>query len=104
MDTLSASLHAFLICLGAHPEAVPPEAAHHAEHLLHLLPPADERLLLGFYGLFGTPRQPVQAISAARSMPPADVLARVVSCLRRLAVTPEWQVIMDEELLNGGRA
>lgn len=96
MDALSAKLNTFLVRLGMEPETVPHEAVHHTEHLLHLLDVADEQAIVAYYGLFGTGRMALAEIAESRSMSAEDMMARIDSCIRRLAVTPEWEVIQAE--------
>ena len=103
MDTLSAELSSFLVCLGMRPGAVPREAAHYTEHLLHLLDPADEADIAAYYGLFGTPQEALADLAARRSLAPEAMMERIDKSLRRLAVTPEWQVIRQRAAgRNGG--
>ena len=96
MDALTASLNTVLVRLSLLPASVPHEAAHHAEHLLHLLPPDDEEAVVAYYGLFGAEQLSLAEIARSRSLADEDMMARIDSCLRRLAVTPEWQVIRAE--------
>ena len=96
MDALSATLNTFLVRLAMQPESVPHEAAHHTEHLLRLLPPEDEQAIVAYYGLFGAGRCGLGEIARSRSMTAEYMMARIDSCIRRLAVTPEWQVIRAE--------
>lgn len=93
MDTLSAELNSFLVCLALHPDTVPHEAVHYTEHLLRLLDPDDEADLAAYYGLFGAGQEALADLAARRSLTPEDMMERIDRSLRRLAVTPEWQVI-----------
>ncbi len=95
MDALSASLNTFLVRLGMNPETVPHETVHYMEHLLRLLDAADEQALTDYYGLFGAKRRSLGEIAQSRSLSPEDMMALIDNCVRRLAVTPEWQVIRE---------
>lgn len=95
MDSLSAGLNTFLVRLGMHPETVPHETVHYMEHLLRLLDADDEQALTDYYGLFGAGRRGLGEIARSRSLSAEDMMARIDNCVRRLAVTPEWQVIRE---------
>ncbi len=95
MDALSASLNTFLVRLGMNPETVHHETVHYMEHLLRLLGAADEQALTDYYGLFGAQRRSLGEIAQSRSLSPEDMMALIDNCVRRLAVTPEWQVIRE---------
>ena len=72
------------------------EQEHQMEHLLALLDPDDEELILHYYGLFGHERRSLDALAAGRHEQPDATLAAVSRLLRRIAVTPEWQMIKPQ--------
>ena len=72
------------------------EQEHQMEHLLALLDPDDEELILHYYGLFGHERRSLDALAAERHEQPDVTLAAVARLLRRIAVTPEWQMIKPQ--------
>ena len=91
MDPLSHSLHTYLVALayqgGTH------EQEHQVEHLTALLDPDDEEALLHYYGLFGHERLALADIARERQESPEQTMAVIDRCIRKLAVTPEWQMI-----------
>lgn len=91
MDPLSHSLHTYLVALayqgGTH------EQEHQMEHLTALLDPDDEEALLHYYGLFGHERLALTDIARERQESPEQTMAVIDRCIRKLAVTPEWQMI-----------
>ena len=93
MDALSSGLNTFLVRLGLQPDSLPHEAAHYTEHLLHLLDPADEEAVIAYYGLFGAEQLSLGELARSRSLSPEAMMESIDRSLRRLAVTPEWQVI-----------
>lgn len=93
MDRLTRSLHTFLVRVGLNPERISPQTEHYLEHLLYLLPPEEEEALTNYYGLFGTERKSLQEIAAALELGQEEAMERIDQCVRKLAVTPEWQMI-----------
>lgn len=93
MDALSAELQDFLIRLGSRPESVSHKMEHYIEHLLHLLDHDDEQMLRQYYGLFGSQVLPLDHIADGHGTSADSTLKTIESCLRRLAVTPEWQML-----------
>jgi hypothetical protein len=91
MDILSQSLHSFLVKMAY--EGATHEQEHQMEHLLALLEPDEEQLLVSYYGLFDEPRLSLDDLAKARHESPDVTMATIDKCVRRLAVTPEWQTI-----------
>ena len=94
MDILSQSLHSFLVKMAY--EGATHEQEHQMEHLLALLPPADEQTVVSYYGLFDEPRLSLAEIAARRGEQPYETLAAIDRLLRRLAVSPEWQMMRQQ--------
>ena len=93
MDALSKELHHFLVRLGEHPEQVSDKLKAYIQALLRLLTPADELLIGHYYGLFGCAKE-TPAQLAARFNTDEETVGKVLQqCLRKIAVTPEWQSI-----------
>ena len=92
-DNLSRTLHSFLVHIGLHPESISPQMEHYLEHLLFLLPPEDEEAVTHYYGLFGAERRSLQEIAAKLHLSQEDAMERIDQCVRKLAVTPEWQMM-----------
>ena len=93
MDALTRSLHSFLVRVGLNPMSLSPQMEHYLEHLLYLLPPEDEEAVTHYYGLFGEAQKSLQEIAKELEMSQEDAMARIDQCVRKLAVTPEWQMM-----------
>ena len=91
MDPLSKTLNTYLVAMAY--EGATHEQEHQMEHLLDILEPADEQMLISYYGLFGEPRHSLADIAAMRHQSPEDALAAIERSIRKIAVTPEWQTI-----------
>ena len=94
MDTLSQSLHSFLVTMAY--EGAAHEQEHQMEHLLALLDPHDEQALISYYGLFGEPRLALDEIARSRRESPELTMALIDNSIRKLAVTPEWQLMKSK--------
>ena len=95
MDPISQSLHSFLVNLGY--EGATQEQEHQMEHLLALLLPEDEQALVSYYGLFDEPRLSLDEIACKRGETPEQTMAAIDQSIRKLAVTPEWQMIKPKQ-------
>ena len=93
MDALTHSLHSFLVRVGLNPMSLSPQMDHYLEHLLYLLPPEEEEAVTHYYGLFGSERKSLQEIAAELELSQEDTMERIDQCVRKLAVTPEWQML-----------
>lgn len=93
MDALTRSLHSFLVRVGLNPMSLSPQMEHYLEHLLYLLPPEEEEAVTHYYGLFGSERKSLQEIAAELELSQEDTMERIDKCVRKLAVTPEWQML-----------
>ena len=94
MDNISKELHAFLVKMGY--EGVEHEYEHKMEHLVALLDVSDEEDLTHYYGLFGEPRQSLDELARLRHKSPEQTLADIEKSIRKLAVTPEWQMMKEQ--------
>ena len=92
-DNLSKELHSYLVRIGLNPTSITPQMEHYLEHLLYLLPPEEEEAVTHYYGLFGCERKSLQEIAKGFGMCQEDAMARIDLCIRKLAVTPEWQML-----------
>ena len=92
-DNLSRELHSFLVYIGLNPMSINPQMEHYLEHLLYLLPPEEEEAVTHYYGLFGSERKSLQEIAKELEQSQEDALARIDQCVRKLAITPEWQML-----------
>jgi DNA-directed RNA polymerase sigma subunit (sigma70/sigma32) len=95
-DKLTRELHSFLVRIGMQPTSISPQMEHYLEHLLYLLPPEEEEAVTHYYGIFGTERKSLQEIARELKMSQEDAMARIDQCVRKLAVTPEWQMIIKQ--------
>ena len=93
MDYLTRQLHSFLVRVGLNPTTISPQMEHYLEHLLYLLPPEEEEAVTHYYGLFGSQRLSLQEIAAELELSQEDAMERIDQCVRKLAVTPEWQML-----------
>lgn len=93
MDSLTKELHTFLVRMGLEPDSVPHQTEHYMEHLLQLLSKEEAAALTQYYGLFGEERLSLHEIAAANGLDDENMMEKIDLCIRRLAVTPEWQVI-----------
>jgi len=46
-----------------------------------------------YYGLFGAERKSLQEIAKVLELSEENAMERIDQCIRKLAVTPEWQMI-----------
>lgn len=93
MDALSKELHDFLCRLGEHPEQVSDKLQGYTQALLQLLTPADELLVKGRYGILGSTKESIAQLAIRFNTDENTVEAVLQQCLRKIAVTPEWQDI-----------
>ena len=93
MDRLTRQLHSFLVRVGLEPTSLSPQMEHYLEHLLYLLLPEEEEAVTHYYGLFGCERKSLQEIARELEMSQEDAMERIDQCVRKLAVTPEWQML-----------
>jgi len=94
MDALTRTLQSFLVEMGLRPDDVPHDIEHNMEHLLHLLDADDEEAVTHYYGLFGQERRSLDELAKQRHLSNEDMMERIDKCVRRLAVTPEWQTMI----------
>lgn len=93
MDALSNELHEFLIRLGSNPGSVSHTVSHYMEHLIRLLKPDEEEVLKQYYGLLGYFATSLDDIASERGTSIDELQSAIEASLRRIAVTPEWQMI-----------
>ena len=68
---------------------------HYLEHLLFLLQPEEEEAVTHYYGLFGCERKSLQEIARELDLSQEETMERIDNCIRKLAVTPEWQMLQQ---------
>lgn len=99
MDSLTKGLQSFLVKMGISPDTIDHTTEHYMEHLLHLLEVEDEDAIKHYYGLFGEEQLSLAEIAKACGKSDVDMMERIDKCLRRLAVTPEWESIRHSATL-----
>ena len=72
---------------------------YHAMRVLHWLTVPDENAVMAYFGILGAERKSLAEIAKERSMAEEAMMEHIDTCLRKLAVTPEWQM-MNETLKN----
>ena len=92
-DNLSHELHSYLVRIGYDSTSLSPQMEHYLEHLLYLLPPEEEEAVEHYYGLFGCQQKSLQEIAKKLNLSQEDAMERIDQCIRKLAVTPEWQML-----------
>lgn len=92
-DNICNALHSFLVRMAYTPESVSHEAVHAVEHIMHLLQPEDEQAVVEYYGLFGAERAALEDIAVRRGVTPEEMMETIDRCIRKLAITPEWEMI-----------
>lgn len=96
MDKLTKELNTVLVEMGLNPSGIAHEKVHRMEHLLDLLSPDDSLAVTQYYGLFATPRLSLHELASAHGLSDEDMMAAIDVCVRRIAVSPEWQMIKKE--------
>ena len=64
--------------------------------LLTMLGPIDEEILEARYGLFGQACKPLDDIARRYRLTPDSLADIIAKDLRRLAITPEWQMLLRQ--------
>lgn len=93
MDDLSKELQDYLIRLGKDEKSVGKKLAGYTRQLINILYSSDARILEEYYGLFGNEPQSLDQISARYKTTPDIMEKGIEACLRKIAVSPEWQQI-----------
>ena len=99
-DNLTKELHSYLVRIGINPTSVTPQMEHYLEHLVCLLEPDDEEALLHYFGILGHEQLALDEIARSNHLSPEAMMERIDNCLRKLAVTPEWQMIKQTSQLK----
>ena len=93
MDQLTKELQAFLVQIHYTPDVVSHKVLHYIEHLTHLLEVEDEEMVLHYFGILEHEQLSLDEIARKRKESPEETMSRIDECLRKLAVTPEWQMV-----------
>lgn len=93
MDDLSKELQDFLIRLGKDEKGVGERLAGYTRQLVNMLYSSDAQIIEEYYGLFGNEPHTIEYL-ASKYRTSTEVMAQgIESCLRKIAVSPEWQQI-----------
>lgn len=93
MDELTKELQALLVKLHYEPQNVTHKTAHQLEHLFHLLNVEDEEALSHYFGILGREQKALSDIAREKGLTDVETMEAIDICLRKLAITPEWQII-----------
>lgn len=93
MDKGSQELQNFLIALGQNPGGVSDKITRYMQSILHLLSVPEESALILYYGLFGNNVRPLDYIASSMKVSEEEAQRVIETALRRLSVTPEWQML-----------
>lgn len=64
--------------------------------LLEMLGPIDHDIFVAYYGLFGSPVAVVEQIAKSYRVPTTAIHEIIEKDLHRLAITPEWQMMVRQ--------
>lgn len=93
MDELTKELQRFLVQLHYSPQDVSPQIVHYIEHLIHLLPVKDEEAVAHYFGILGQEQLALDELAQQRGLSPERMMEQIDNHLRKLAVSPEWQML-----------
>ncbi len=96
MDQLTKELERWLVKMGLNPEEMTHKEEHAIKDLLSLLPKDIAVAIKEYFGLFGKERIGLKEIAKRFHLEEEKMMALIDSSLRRLAVTPEWQLLKEE--------
>ena len=93
MDEITKELQSFLVKLHYNPDSVSDKMEHYLEHLVRLLMPEEEEALLHYFGILGHEQMGLDEIARQRKLSPEVMMTHIDESLRKLAITPEWQMM-----------
>ncbi len=96
MDKYTQQLHDYLELMSRSALLVKDGDRRNMRALLTLLGPQDQQIIEARYGLFGTQRQTADELARRYALQPEDLEQTVAKALRRLAITPEWQMLLRQ--------
>ena len=95
MDALSKKVDAYLRLLSRTALLVPPRDRANINLLLTMLGPADKAIIEAAYGINGQPASSLNDIAGRYSLTGQQVADIITKDLRHIAVTPEWQMMLQ---------
>ena len=93
MDSLSQDLSSFLMRMHHQPNSVNERIEHFIKHLIYLLPDEDVRIVSAFYGVNDFDLTSIAILAQQNGCTVMELQQRIERDIRRMAVTPEWQMI-----------
>lgn len=96
MDKYSQQLDSFLRLLAKGSFLITDRDKANMQVVLAMLGPIDEEIVDSYYGIFNVPRQPLDAIANRYHLRPIELQTAIEKDLRRLAITPEWQMMLRQ--------
>lgn len=96
MDRYAKQLNDYLELMSRSTLLVSESDRRNMQVLLTMLGPIDEDIVESYYGLFGHESKPLDDIARRYRLTPGSLADIIAKDLRRLAVTPEWQMLLQE--------
>lgn len=93
MDEITKELQSFLVRLHYNPDSVSDKMEHYLEHLVRLLMPNEEEAILHYFGILGHEQYSLDEIAQQQKLSPEVMMTKIDESLRKLAITPEWQMM-----------
>lgn len=93
MDEITKELQSFLVRLHYNPDSVSDKMEHYLEHLIRLLMPNEEEALLHYFGILEHEQYSLDEIARQQKLSPEVMMTKIDESLRKLAITPEWQMM-----------
>lgn len=94
MDAYAQQVHRYLQLMKTSALLVGEVDRANIDILLTMLGELDKDIICDYYGLFGHKLQPLDALAAKHRVQPQAITEIVARDLRKIAVTPEWQVMV----------
>ncbi len=96
MDDITKELEKHLVLMGLYPEKVSHPLEHKIRDLLLLIPKEAALAIENYFGLFSQERLSLKEIAKTFKKEDEQMMALIDSWLRRLAISPEWQILKEE--------
>jgi DNA-directed RNA polymerase sigma subunit (sigma70/sigma32) len=93
MDRFSESLDAYLQRMGRTRLLVDHRMEGYIQKLLYLLPPGHDAAICQIYGILGSEKSSLEDVARRFGKTPEEMRQQLEQDLRKLAITPEWQMI-----------
>lgn len=96
MDAYAKQVHNFLKLMNDSVLLVSEQNKANMDILITMLGALDKEIICDCYGLFGTPQKPLADIAKKHRVKPEVINEIIAKDLRKIAITPEWQIIQQE--------